>query len=355
MGLAHCMKIKFILTLSFILLCACGGRIPNAEIDAFFQAAVLSPTQDSLLIFDLLNHRVRAQIRTGEVPDQLLLGDGGLVFVGHRQEPSVAVFQRMDSGRYLRIGKIGSFGAPGAMAWNPIHRELYIASGNASLLGVYRVQGLQRPLLTQTLRLNSDLGQPRALAVSPDGQSLYIAGQKLQAFQRSDEKLSASSLVDLPERSDIADMVLKDATLFLADRQHDQILVADSQSLELEEPIALTESDEVILPSRLAANHAGSKLYLTAAGASLVQVIDIQNRSLLNTLRLNDSETPSAAPNGIAISADDRRIYVSTQMGRNLVILEGSPELSEPDNIVSHIGTAVHEALLPPLGPIRIF
>ncbi|HEY9844378.1 MAG TPA: hypothetical protein V6D23_28165 [Candidatus Obscuribacterales bacterium] len=351
------MKTRICALLSLLLLGACGGRVP-ANIGASTQAVILSPTKNAFYVFDLRTNRVSYQIKTGMQPQDLVLGDGGLVFISHAQESSFSVFQRVDPWIWSKVGKVGTSDQPGRLIYSHPFQELYVAAANAPRLGVYRVSGLRRPVQQQIIRLDAKLTKPTALALSADGSSLYVAGEVLQSLSRANEKLSPGQTLSLPEHAEISDMLLAGSNLLLVDRGNDQILVVDTGSFKQTATIKLGEGlESPVLPARIALNHAGTKAYLTGSGASVVQVIDVKNLKLLETLKLNHSglRHPAEAPLGVAVLGNDREVYVTAQSGRNLAIIEASPSLEQSDKINRTLGTTVHEALLPPLGAIEIF
>lgn len=356
------MLLKWSLILFMLLSFSCGGRLPVGQSLATYQAAVLSPTQDSLLILDLLTHRPQYRFRTGEMPQDLALGNGW-VFVSHLREPSIMILQRQDARTWYRVGKVGVPFTPGRLAWNAPFSELCVTAFERPLLFVYRMQGQRRPLLQQSLRLPDELGQPTALALSQDGQKLYLAGSHVQVLQRQDERWELASKLELPEHTHVSDMTWTEDSLFLSDQYHDQLLRYRLDQEHWDEPIDLaaelqTDGEELssaVLPARLALNHAGTKLYITGSGASVLLVVDVAAGKLLQTLDLAAYEPPAAVPLGVAVAADDQRVYLTAQSGRNLVILESSPDIAEPERIIASIGTTASEALLPPLGEIRIF
>ncbi len=342
----------FSLTLS-----ACGARLAGEQSLAASQAIILSPTQNAFLVFDLRTNRVRYSIPTGAVPYALEMGPGGLVFIAHQQESSFSVFQRASPGNYYTFGKIGTPGRPQAMAYNPVFQEVYIAS-EPRVVSVYRMQGLGRPRLHQTLRLDSKMGIPRAMAISADGQELFIAGDLLESLTRENDQLQTGKTLALPENSLISDLVMHDQMLYLADQSLDKLYLVSREDLSQQATIDLALEDQrPILAQHLAINHAATKLYLTGKGASVVQVIDLAEKKVLQTLELNQGRTDlyAGAPDGIAIQADDKQVYITAQNGRNIVILESSPETGQMESIAKLIGTTASAALLPPLGAIRIF
>lgn len=347
---------RILLLVLALVLFSCGGRLPNGESVAAYQAAILSPSQDAVLIFDLLTHRVSHKLPTGAYPQDLALGNGGQIFVSNAQESSISVFQRQDPRTWYRIGTVGLPALASRLTWSDQHSELYVLAAHRPLLFVFRMPSQQRPVLEQSLRLSEKLGQPTALALSDDGETLYVAGSGLQSLQRQNERWQSGQELELPEFANISDLVQADQELFLADQAHDQVLTVNLKDWQMGSSIELgTDLDSAVLPTRMALNHAGSKIYLTGMGASVVQILDVAKAELLQTLDLKAENPPAAAPLGLAITADDRQVYVTAQSGRNLVILESSPELTEPDRIMRTLGTTASEALLPPLGMIRIF
>lgn len=347
-----------LLLLSSTLLPGCGRRLPADQSTASYQAIILSPTRNSIYVFDLLTNRVSYRLASGMTPQDLVLGQGGLIFVSHAQENSFSVFQRNDPWTWYSIGKVGTTDQAGRLVYSNTFEELYLASANAPRLSVYRMNGLRRPLLQQTLRLDAELEKPTALALSTDGQSLYVAGKTLQSLSRANGKLSLAKTLELPENADISDMLVSGTNLILADRNADQILVVDLASFKQTSSFKLGEGlDNPVMPARMAMNHAGSKIYLTGSGASVVQVLDAKNPKLLQTLRLDSAEIkhPAGSPLGVDILGNDSEVYVTAQSGRNLAIIESNPSLEQQDKIKRTLGTAVSEALLPPLGAIKIF
>lgn len=339
-----------------LLLAACSGRVPQTPSGASNQAVILSPTTNSLYVFDLLTHRVSYSIHTGMNPQDLAIGQGGLVFVSHAQESSFSTFQRVDPWTWYSLGKVGTIDQPGRLIYSNSAEELYVAAARTPRLGVYRSKTYQRPLQQQIVRLDEKLESPTALALSSDGQTLYVAGKILQSLTRANEKLSAGQTLSLPEHSQISDMLVAGNQLFLADRGLDQVLVVDLPSFKQTVSIPLAaDLDSPVIPERMALNHAGSKIYLTGSGASVVQVLDVKNQKLIQTLKLADVKNPASAPLGVAVLSNDREVYVTARTGRNLAILETSPAVDQQDKISRTLGTEVHEALLPPLGDIGIF
>ncbi|MBF2053220.1 MAG: hypothetical protein IGS03_07105 [Candidatus Sericytochromatia bacterium] len=342
------------------LLSACGGRLPATESQARYEALILSPTERAILVLDLLTHRVRRRLVSGDVPSDLLVGSGGRIFVSHRQEPAISVLQRNDPGTWYRIGKVGAGVTPGRLAWNETWQELLVAGEDQALLSIYTMPGLRRPVLSQTLRLDARNSAPAGLVFSPEQDRLYVAGAILEAFARDDTGYVSllRQVLGEPDQQRISDMLYAREHLWLADQRQDQLLVVSPETLETVQTIELSQPGySAIFPARMAVNHTQTKLYLTGSGASVVQVIDLQARKHLQTLSLQAEALrfPAGSPFGIAVSPDDRRVYVTAQSGRNLVILEASPDVSVPETILRTLGTAESEALLPPLGTIRIF
>lgn len=352
-------NLRYLLLVLLVLLSACGRRLPAAETQARYEALVLSPTERAVLVLDLLTHRVRRRLISGDVPSDLVIGSGGRIFVSHRQEPAISVLQRNDPGTWYPVGKVGAGVTPGRLAWNDSHQELLVAAEDQPLLSVYEMPGLRRPLLSQTLRLDPRNTAPAGLVLAPGQDRFYVVGEVLEAFGREDAGYTSlqTRAFEASERR-ISDMVYAREQLWLADQRQDQLLVVSPETLEIQQTVDLSQPEyAAILPTRMAVNHAGTKLYLTGSGASVVQVIDLQARKHLQTLSLQDASLrfPAGSPWGVAVSADDRHVYVTAQSGRNLVILEASPDVSVPDTLLRTLGTAESEALLPPLGTIRIF
>lgn len=325
------------------------------------QALILSPTENSFYVFDLLTHRVRASIYTGQVPRELILGTNGLFFISNAIENSLTVYQRVDRQTLYRIGKIGTPSLPGKMLFHPAQGELYVLLQDKPILMVYDTRGgTQLPTLKQAVRLNES---GLALALSPDKQSLFVAGKtQLMGVTRENENFRASELLALPENAAIQDMQSTSDRLLLLDQFNDQLHFVTPTDSKIESSLALTEQSEddsatqPVLPERMVSNHAGTKLYITGQANSSVMVVNLKEQSLLQSIALNgeDANFKSFGPTGLDISPNDKRLYVTNQMGRNLAIIETHSSVSESDNLLRNIGTAPHEALLLPLGALKV-
>jgi DNA-binding beta-propeller fold protein YncE len=354
-------KILLFALLSALALTGCGKRLPVEQTTATTQALILSPTQNRFLIFNTLVHRVEGWVETGQVPRDLVLGPDGLFFIANQMESAISVFQRNDRSTLYRVGKIGTVDKPHRLAYSAPFRELWAASETLPRLAVYRVMGLTQPPLKQFVNL-PQATQISGLALSADGNQLWIADQatpRLLQVQRDGDSYRVSEWLKLPEGSRISDLGQVGDRLFALDEFLDQMYIINPATGQLETTLDLREKAEdkrPLLLERMVANHSGSKLYLTASGTSAVLVVDPKAKKLLQTLYLNgpDVKFPAYAPLGVAINRDDTRLYVTAQQGRNLALIETSPDPAVSDKILNTMGTSVSEALLPPLGAIRI-
>lgn len=351
--------ISALLAGSALFLASCGGRLPTGvSTGASSQAIILVPTRNAFYVFDLLTNRVRSRINTGMVPNDLALGSGGLVFVSHAQENSFSVFHRGDANTWYGVGKVGTPDQPGRIVFSTPADELYVASAVAPRLGIYRMNGLKRPLLDKTLRLDADMGPPSAIALSPDGQNVFVAGDTVQSLTRANGTLTLGQTLTLPENTDIADMLVAGNNLLLADRNQDRLIVVDIPTFKQTASLELGKDlPNPVIPARMVLNNAGTKVYITGSGASVVQVIDAKEPKILQTLALDGSDVrfPADVPFGIDVTNDDSQVYVTAQSGRNLALLDVNPGIDQSDVINRTFGTASSEALLPPLGDIQIF
>lgn len=348
-----------------LVLTSCGKRVPEDQTTATTQALILSPTQNRFLIFNTLVHRVETWVETGQVPRDLVLGPDGLFFIANQMDSSISVFQRNDRRTLYRVGKVGTVDKPHRLAYSAPFRELWAASESLPRLAVYRITGLRQPPLKQFVSL--PLGtQTSTLALSSDGNQLWVADQanpRLIEVRRDSDSYRVSEWLKLPEGSRISDLLQVGDRLFALDEFQDKMYIinpgTDQGAAQIETTLDLRENAEdkrPLLLERMVANHSGSKIYLSATGTSAVLVVDPKAKKRLQTLYLNgaDVKFPAYAPLGVAINRDDTRLYVTAQQGRNLALLETNPDPAVPDKILNTMGTTVSEALLPPLGAIRI-
>jgi YVTN family beta-propeller protein len=350
------------------LLMACGTRLPAGQSTATTQAIILSPTENRFYLFDLIVNRVLYSIRTGQVPHDVVLGPGGSFFIANQMDSSISIFQRADGQTIFKVGTIGAPGRPDRLVYNPTHSELYVTAENQPRVTVYRVASNNRLPLQQTSVLLPEDTELGGIALHSNGNSLYLADQgptpQVHVLSRqgaTNAQTSATFTVNqsivLPDGARPLDALFHNNLLYVTDQFQDRIYVIDTAANTLTQTISLrtaTSGDRPILPERMAINKAGTKLYVTASGLSAVLVINLADRSLLNTIFLSEGRFRSEGALGIAISNDDRQVYVTSQIGRNFSVINASPDIATLDRLDSNVGTTASEGNLVPLGAIQV-
>jgi DNA-binding beta-propeller fold protein YncE len=120
--------------------------------------------------------------------------DGRTVYVrsGVGSLGSLGVFARAASGRLTQIQCVArhtsvcadgrGLETPSAIALSPDGQSAYVAAVNGRSVGIYRRLASGRLVATG---LVTGVSRPRAVAVSPDGRNVYVGGDRLWTFARS--------------------------------------------------------------------------------------------------------------------------------------------------------------------------
>lgn len=355
------MKKGILIALSLGLLVGCGRRVTPNSTNGGVQALILSPSEDRLYVFNLLFHRVTAALTTGELPSDIAVSpDSSLIFVTNKQDNTISIFRRTDGNNIQSLGNIGTIDSPEKILFNDTFSEAYITFENESAVMILDIQSVwKQPTVKQFLRLPLD-SLANTMALSSDGQQLFIADRrqaKIYQLNRQNNKWSLTSDKTLNTRARIGDLLLENNQLYISDQAQDKVHRFNIETEIIEESIALQEGDnEVLFPTKMAINPAKTKLYVVGTGNATVKVVNLANHRLLNTISLNSESLTanSFSPTGIDVTNDNKRVYVTDLVGRNISIISANADPEIKDKLLRNIGTTASAGFLKPLGEIKV-
>lgn len=166
-------------------------------------------------------------------------------------------------------------------------------------------------------RFIAGLGNPRV----PDAQSIYRYDLTRPTAPKLAGAVKAGLLIHAPADGGKAvggsapnALLIRDNRLFVSNANNDTVQIFRIPELRLEKTIRLTPSPLVrrlrgVIPSGMAMNRAGTRLYVCESGLNAVAVIDPRRGKVLGHI-------PTGwFPVQVRLSQDERMLYIATQKG----------------------------------------
>lgn len=159
-----------------------------------------------------------------------------------------------------------------------------------------------------------EFGQPRALALSPDGRKLYVAlassasGEVISIDVAAQQYLGAAKVGAMPTGMAITPDGRK---IFTANYTSADVSVVDTASMQNAGTIRVG-----VQPSRLVIHPSGAKVYVANNGSSTVSVIDLSYGRVSATIPVGN------LPIGIGITPDGSKVFVSNNGSGTVSIIE---------------------------------
>jgi DNA-binding beta-propeller fold protein YncE len=335
------------------LLAGCPVRTPTDAGDTVAALAVaLAPETQEAAIIDLRLNRVATTLKVGGVPSGLGATPGArLILVANDTTHTVRTFQQRDYALYNNLGDIGVGRSPQQIVVSDTTKEALVAVAGDRRVVVLDVSSVRdRPGLKGMATLTE---APVGVAVSSDGATMATATatQVLQITKGADGAYGTRSLT-LPEATD--------RRLVAVALWHDRAVATDAQRSELlivgtdgtTQTVDLKRDGRAAQPGRVVVNPQATKAYVACPGTNSIAIVDLAAAKLVQHVDLGSQ---AGNPVGLALLPDGTRLYVSTQVGRQLVIIETTPELVGPAATVSKaIGLSPSAAFQVPLSDLLI-
>jgi YVTN family beta-propeller protein len=216
------------------------------------------------------------------------------------------------------------------VAFSPDGRSLFTSGGNADAIYRYRWAG-DSAVLSDSFPLSprgpreNGTHYPAGLAVSGDGKTLYVAENLADSLAVID--LATGSLVQrlATGRYPYAVAVGAGGSVFVSNWGAATLSVfapAERPRLAPEAPIPVGRH-----PSALAANAAGTRLFVASGSTDRVMVVDTRSRRVIATLLDPPPAGPDegTTPNALALGPDGARLFVAEADANAVAVFELAP------------------------------
>ncbi|MBI4905106.1 MAG: hypothetical protein HY820_15840 [Acidobacteria bacterium] len=137
-------------------------------------------SSQSISVIDTNTNKVRAVVKVGPNPNDMVLAKDGRLFVACSNANSVYVINsktlkpvEVISTSMYRMAPVGS--TPNALALDPTHKMLFVANGDNNNVAVINISDVDASHVAGFIPTP---WYPSALAVSPDAKSLYVGTSK---------------------------------------------------------------------------------------------------------------------------------------------------------------------------------
>ncbi len=313
--------------------------------------AVANPDADSVTLIGTQPLEKLAEISVGGHPRAVAACSDGQTLCATLPETDQLIW--VDLERKQEAGQLRTPGGPYAAVAHPTAARIYLATTYAHAVCEVDVRGVR---IMRQLPVDPF---PRGLAISPDGNRLYVVHfftgdvsiidtvewqQCAKISNRSDANLARSvalspdeSCAFLPHlfSNTSSPRQLFDSTVFPVVTKLDLI----ARSVTPHERIAL---DAVGRPTNnpwdAVMSSDGERLYVVSAGSDDVQVIDVRSGRSLAQIDVGNN------PRGIVLSADGRFAYVHNALSNDLSVIdtESLRELSRVTLASSSLPADIH-------------
>ncbi|MBI2687259.1 MAG: beta-propeller fold lactonase family protein [Acidobacteria bacterium] len=167
-----------------------GERLAEMPVEIHPYDVVIDPTgatlyvsnwaSDSITVLDTATQKVKATIKVGRNPNDMVLASDGRLFVACSQENAVYVVDTRQlrpveviSTAMYKMAPVGS--TPNALALDPAQKLLFVANGDNNNVAVVNIGEDE---VSHVEGFIPTAWYPAALTVSPDGKSLYVGAAK---------------------------------------------------------------------------------------------------------------------------------------------------------------------------------
>ncbi len=203
------------------------------------------------------------------------------------------------------------------LVWAADGRTVFASGGNTDVVYRYNWNG-SRLALRDTLIVrakaspkSNGTSYPAGIALSPDGQRLYVAENLGDSLTVLDVQTGAVVQRVAAGRYPYGVAVHPDGTVYVSSwgTQQVHVFTRDARGwLAAAPPLTVARH-----PSTLLLNRSGTRLFAVSASTDAISVIDTRTRRVVSTLR---DPTPAnlgqgSAPIGLLLSADETQLFVS--------------------------------------------
>jgi len=232
------------------------------------------------------------------------------------------------------VGRLDEFEVPGLMALDPAKDVLYAGRSMSAVNPPKSLGMIQRSSMEVTERVNTFFPRPHPLAITPDGETAFIASlatNQLMGINTNTQETQLTRLEGATQTPVQFAMTRDGSTLIAGGQKTGQLLIYDATEapgLSVTDTLAVGEQPWHPLIGRQS-GHA----YVPNKMSHSVSVVDVDNPSVEATIQGDGL----AQPHGTVLSADGQHLFVSNNNR------EGTYEPSGDNGTVTVIDTETHE------------
>jgi len=268
---------------------------------------------------------VGTSLPLGDLPLNIAVSRTGKYAAITNNGQSVQSIQLVDTkaGRQLDSVEIGT--AWGGIAFTADEKSLYVSGGNDNWIIQYSIKN-NKLVNSDTIRL----GQPMLAKVSPTGIAIDDLRHLLYVVTKENNSLY---VIDLRSRSIVRQLPLSSEgytcllstdkkELYISEWGSKQVVVYNTSSNVITDSVAVGDH-----PNDMCLSSNGRYLYVANALDNSVSVIDVtKSRKVLETLNaaLYPESRVGSTTNGVALSADDKTLYVADADNNCLAVFDVS-------------------------------
>ena len=221
------------------------------------------------------------------------------------------------------------------LAFSKDGKTLYASGGNEDAIFVYEWKDKQAVLKDRVILAPKEKDKdgtkfPAGIALSNDGKKLYVAenlDDMLAVINVESKKIEQR----LPtENYPYGVAVAPDGKVFVSAWGGNTVAVFSNKNGLLQENQKITVGRH---PSALLLNKNGSRLFVAAAGANQIPVIDTKSEKVLANLSdAPPSKNQGSTPNALALSDDETKLFVAEADNNAVAVFNLSKKLSGVKN-----------------------
>jgi DNA-binding beta-propeller fold protein YncE len=356
-----------------------GGNQSSAFSSTSRLAVMTAPSKNKLYLFNLQTARVNVQLETGNTPTGVAVSPSGRqILVTNFNDGTVSTYWREDGDSYTPLGNVGSGSQPLGVTYNPNPQisEAYVSyygDGRVLVLDTRAVR--QRPTILTTINLPG-LDQrpaPRKVVCSPDGSRVFVtdgSNDLVYTITRTGGTTGSFAVTPsakFPGQASSVDLhgmaALPNGLVFVANRAASNLFVFNGTNNQIVGEVNLQDRisslrSPVLGPLNIALNPQRTKMYVTGNAASVVSEVGIQTNGTATLLKnisvFNGRNDTASSPFGAAVTSDGGNVYVTNEGGRNISVLNASPDLQFGSELFKNIGTFASASELAPLNEIAM-